>query len=169
MRVSTVTKGLAAGLVLLGAVSVRAASPGFALQDQHGRTHEVRFPQDRVCVLAFADRAGSTQMEGWVRPLYDRYGEAISIRGVAKLAGVPSVLRPALRAIFRKNVGYPVMMDWTGSVSTDYQYEANVANVVVIGPDGRIAHRFNGPASEEALRACFEQIDRLLPVPGSRA
>jgi hypothetical protein len=167
MKVSIVTCGIA-GLALLGAVAVGASAPGFALQDQHGRTHEVRFPLDRVCVLAFADRAGSDQMEGWVRPLYERYRESISIRGVAKLAGVPTILRPALRAIFRKNVAYPVMMDWTGSISREFEYEANVANVVVLGPDGQIEHRFNGPVSEAALLACIEQIDRLLSASEAR-
>jgi hypothetical protein len=168
MRVSIVTCGFA-GLALLGALAAQASAPGFALQDQHGQTHEIRFPQDRVFVLAFADRAGSDQMEGWVRPLYERYRESISIRGVAKLAGVPTILRPALRAIFRKNVVYPVMMDWTGSVSKDFEYVANMANVVVLGPDGRIEHRINGPVSEEALRACFERIDRLLLAPEPHA
>lgn len=169
MRFSTLRLGLAAGAILLATAAARAAAPGFVLQDQHGRTHEVRFPQDRVCVLAFADRAGSEQLEGWVRPLYGRYQEAITIRGVAKLAGVPALLRPALRAIFRKNVEYPVMMDWTGAVSKDFNYEANVANVLVLGPDGRIAFRFNGPVSEAALQACMERIDQLMPPAGNRA
>ncbi len=161
---------LFAGIVRAGAtarVDVRAA--GFELQDQHGRTHQVGFPKERVTVLTFADRAGSDQLEPWVRPLYERYRDAIDIHGVAKVAGVPSPLRPMLRALFRQSLAYPVMMDWTGEVSTSYRYEARVANLVVVSPAGTVAYRFNGPASPEELQRCFAAIDALRPSPGPRA
>ena len=146
----------------------KAPAPGFELHDQYGRLHRVAFPKARVSVLAFADRAGSEQLEGWVRPLYERYRDAIDIHGVARLAGVPPALRGMLRAIFRRSVNYPVMMDWTGAVSTDYGYEARVANVVVLAPDGRVEYRFNGKVSREELTQCFERIDGLLAAPGRR-
>ena len=66
-----------------------APAPGFDLQDQFGKLHQVAFPKARVSVLTLADRAGSEQLEGWVRPLYERYRDTIDIHGVAKLDGVP--------------------------------------------------------------------------------
>ncbi|MBN1270050.1 MAG: hypothetical protein JXB04_10700 [Kiritimatiellae bacterium] len=146
-----------------------APARGFELRDQFGRRHEVAFPGTRVSVLAFADRAGSEQLESWVRPLYERYRDAVDIRGVAKLAGVPAALHPMLRAVFRCRLDYPVMMDWTGKVSADYRYEAGEANVMVLSPDGRIEYRFNGRATPSELKACFARIDELLAAPGPRA
>jgi hypothetical protein len=166
MRFSTVMF-----FVLAAVASARAGAPpaGFELRDQFGTRHQLSFPRDRISVLAFADRAGSEQLEGWVRPLYERYRDTIDIHGVAKLAGVPAALRGMLRAIFRRNLDYPVMMDWTGAVSTNYNYEARVANVVVLSPAGRIEYRFNGKASPAELKQCFERIDGILGTPAPRA
>jgi hypothetical protein len=146
-----------------------APAPDFELRDQYGTLHQVAFPKERVSVLAFADRVGSEQLEGWVRPLYERYRDTIDINGVAKLAGVPAALRGMLRAIFRRNLKYPVMMDWTGAVSADYSCEARVANVVVLSPAGRIEYRFNGKANRAELKQCFERIDGLLGTSAPRA
>ncbi|MBN1269295.1 MAG: hypothetical protein JXB04_06900 [Kiritimatiellae bacterium] len=146
-----------------------APAHGFKLQDQFGRQHQVVFPGARISVLAFADRAGSEQLEDWVRPLYERYRDAIDIRGVAKVAGVPPVLQPVLRALFRRRLDYPVMMDWSGEVSTDYHYHAGEANVMVLSPAGRIAYRFNGRATPAELKACFARIDGLLAASAPRA
>lgn len=148
--------------VLPAVVRADAPAPGFRLKDQYGRRHELVFPAPSVSVLAFADRAGSEQLEGWLRPLYERYGDAIHIRGVARLAGVPGLLQPMLRGLFRRKVDYPVMLDWTGDVSTDYRYEAGEANVLVLSPAGRVVYRFNGRATESELRVCFARIDGLL-------
>lgn len=167
MRLSILSLALAAGLGVAVARADRGA-PGFELQDQFGRLHRVAFPRARVSVFAFADRAGSEQLQGWVSPLYARYGDTIDIRGVAKLAGVPAMLRPVLRGIFRKSLGYPVLLDWTGKVSTNYGYHARVANVLVLSPAGRVTYRFNGQASPEELKACFESIDGLLTRSASR-
>jgi hypothetical protein len=154
-------------LVLCAFAVVRAdaQAPAFELEDQYGKSHKVEFPRPRITVITFADRAGSSQLEGWIRPLYERYLETIDIHGVAKLAGVPRLMRSLLRAIFRKNLTYPVMMDWTGAVSMNYGYEARVANVVVLSPEGRIEYRFNGKAGPEELQKCFARIDALRPTP----
>lgn len=145
-------------------VGARATPPpaGFELQDQYGARHRVAFPRQRISVLVFADREGSEQLESWVRPLYERYRGAIDIHGVAKLAGVPPPLRPVLRAIFRRAVEYPVMMDWTGRVSEEYAYEACRVNLVVVSPAGRVEYRFNGAATPAELDQCFARIDGLL-------
>jgi hypothetical protein len=169
MRPFTALFLLLGNLGAAAAVDTGGQVGGFELEDQHGRRHQVEFPKARVTVLTLADRAGSDQLEGWVRPLYERYRDAIDIHGVAKLAGVPTPLRPMLRALFRKGVDYPVMMDWTGEVSTNCNVEARVANLMVICPAGRVDYRFNGPASPEELRRCFARIDALLSRPGPRA
>ena len=145
--------------------SLRQGIP-FDLQDQYGKQHAFTFPRDHISVLVFADRQGSDQLEKWVRPLYERYVDTLDIRGVAQLRGVPTLMKPLVRALFRQGVSYPVMLDWTGAVSAQYDYEARKANVLILGPDGTILHRVNGEASRNRLVQCFSRIDRYLQIGG---
>lgn len=145
-----------------GATRADIAAVPFALKDQFEELRRVSVPSDRVMVLVFADRVGSEQLEDWVLPLGERYGHRVDIHGVALLDEVPRVLRPVVRAAFKRNVEYPVMLDWTGEISARYAYEAKLANVVVIEPSGRIKHRVHGASSPERLKQFFEQVDALL-------
>lgn len=84
----------------------------FSLKDQFGNSHELKFPREKITVLAFADRSGSDQLEGWIRPLYQRYREKIDIYGVAELSAVPMIARGFVRSVIRKSSNYPIMLDW---------------------------------------------------------
>lgn len=141
---------------------VRGLGSPFELRDQFGQLHTYSFPRDRISVLAFADRKGSDQLEAWIRPLYEKYGEAVDIRGVARLRGVPSFAQGLVRRLFRRHMPWPVLMDWTGNVSEDYAFEARRANLVIVDRDGRIAHRVAGEASAQRLDDFFARVDRLL-------
>jgi hypothetical protein len=136
----------------------------FILLDQYGKHYEITYPQEKVCVLVFADKWGCTQVEGWVRPLYDQYEETIAILGVAQLDGVPSWLRSTLVRIFKKSIKFSVMMDWTGDVCRAYEYTGRKANVVIISRQGAIQHRVKGRASQELIEECCQVIDGLKPV-----
>ncbi len=151
-------------LVVVWSGSARAdiAAAPFALKDQFDEWRCVSVPSERVVVLVFADRVGSEQLEEWVIPLGERYGQRVDIHGVATLDEVPRILRPVVRAAFKLKIGYPVMLDWTGEISGQYAYEALLANVVVIEPSGRITHRVHGASSPERLKQFFEQVDALL-------
>lgn len=167
MRISTGHFLRRAALAGAWAAAAGAAAPErwsaeFTLSDQFGRERTLTAAADRIRVLALADRAGSDQVEGWIAPLVERYTEAIEIHGVALLDSVPRALRPAVRALFRRGSPHPILLDWTGDVARSFDYRASQVNVVVLAPDGRIVHRFNGPATAEALAECFARIDVLL-------
>lgn len=157
-------------LALFAGTWVRANPPstGFELQDQFGTQHQITFPQNRISVLLFADREGSQQLEGWVKPLYERYRDAIDIQGVARLVGVPPPLRPVIRAIFRRLFAHPVMMDWTGHVSDHFAFESGRVNLLVISPAGQTEYRINGPATPALLEQCYARIDTLLGASATR-
>jgi hypothetical protein len=55
----------------------------FKLRDQFGKTLQYLFPKERVSVLTSGDRKGSSQIEGWVRPVYERYRDRVDLHGVA--------------------------------------------------------------------------------------
>lgn len=165
--VSLWTVGALAGLFPADALAMNTPKP-FRLQDQFNQWHELAFPRPRVVVLALADRKGSEQLDGWIVPLAERYKDTLDIHGIARVAGVPTPLQPALRAAFRRKLKRPVMLDWTGGVSDDFDYQEKRANLVVLAPQGEVAFRFNGPATPEALDRCFEAIDRLLGASAPR-
>jgi hypothetical protein len=144
------------------ATSNPARAPEFELKDQYGQALAYRFPARQVSVLIFGDREGAGQIEGWVRPLYERYGERVSIRGVAVLSSVPAFMRPVVRGIFKSRVKYPVLLDWRGDVTKSYGYESKRANVFVIGTDGAIILKLVGAASGEGLRQVQARLDGLL-------
>ena len=144
------------------------AAAAFELQDQFGASHAVRFPRAAVSVVMLADREGSEQLEAWIRPLCTRYPNGgVDLLGVARLDAVPRALRPLVRALFRRNSAYPVMMDWTGDVTEAYDGAEGRATLVVIDRAGRIQHRVDGPANERALEDCCRRIDDLLVAPAA--
>lgn len=134
----------------------------FSLKDQFGNSHELKFPREKITVLAFADRSGSEQLERWIRPLYQRYREKIDIYGVAELSAVPMIARGFVRSIIRKSSNYPIMLDWEGKVSSDYKYEAGKANIYIIDEKGRIQLKKVGAVNDKDLNDLFSKIDYLL-------
>lgn len=134
----------------------------FTLQDQHRVTHRYQFPRPKISVLIFADYAGSSQLENWIRPIYDRYQDTIAIDGVAELSSVPKLIRGMVRIAFRKRITWPVMLDWAGTVSTDYHYQKGEANLFFIAPNGRILVKVIGAINDAKLQRVQSTIDRQL-------
>jgi peroxiredoxin len=162
-----------AGAAVLLVLSMLAAAPraqavgveramDFELRDQFGKPLAYRFPKERVSVLVFGDRKGSEQVEGWVRPVYERYADRVDLHGVAVLTSVPSLFHGYARRQFRKQVKYPVLLDFKGDVSKGYGYEGDKANVFVIARDGTVAYRASGAATPDGLERLYAEVDRLL-------
>src|SRR4051794_6077828 len=80
--------------------------PDFELKDQHNVTRTYQFPRDKISLLTVADRKGSDQIEAWVRPIKQRYGNRIDIDGVADMSTVPTGLRTLVRNAFKDQLTY---------------------------------------------------------------
>ena len=87
-------------LVSTNAVKVR----DFVLSDQYKRKLPQSFPKEKISIFALADRKGSDQLENWITPFYERYEDRVDICGLANMKGLPKMLRPMLRAIFKKTI-----------------------------------------------------------------
>lgn len=148
--------------LVMSAVAANTRAPEFELRDQYGNAQAYRFPTTKVNVFIFGDRKGSGQIEAWVRPLFDRYQERINIKGIAALSSVPSLARGMVTRIFKSQVKYPVLLDWTGGVTQSYGYEAGKANVFVVSPSGEILLRLNGAATQQGLEQVKAQVSRAL-------
>lgn len=152
--------GLRSSVVL--SVAADAMASAFELKDQYNTSYDYKFPKSKVSVLAFGDRKGSKQIEGWILPLHERYGNRVDIHGIAELSAVPSLARGVARRIIKREVKYPVMLDWEGTVSRSYGFKSGQANIIVIDRNGRIILKMTGAANSFGLNQIYSQIDRQL-------
>ncbi|MDH3600630.1 MAG: hypothetical protein OEU26_13430 [Candidatus Tectomicrobia bacterium] len=139
-----------------------AKATAFTLKDQFKKEHRYHFPRPRASVLIFADRAGAEQLKDWVRPIYARYQDRVSLDGVADLSKVPRFARSMVRAFFRGQLDYPVMLDWSGEVTANYDYQPGEANLFVIDADGRIVFKVIGGVNPTKLQRVFAALGELL-------
>lgn len=132
----------------------------FELTDQEAKPRRYRFPKTKVTVITVADRKGSEQLAPWIQRLHNRYGTRIDIDGLADVSMIAKPFHSMFRAAFRKQLAYPVMLDWEGSVVKQFGYAKGVANIYVIDRSGRILRQVIGPLSDEGLRDLTTEIDR---------
>jgi hypothetical protein len=135
----------------------------FELRDQYETPHRISFPAIHVTLMTVADRKGSGQIDGWIGPIKERYGDRIAIEGVADMSSVPAPLRSFVRERFKKSRAYPVMLDWDGPVVRSFGYHKDEANLFVIDRQGRIKFHVFGATNPVALRQVFAAIDLALP------
>ena len=67
-----------------------------------------------------------------------------------------------VREAFRKQLTYPVLLDWKGAVVKEFGYTKGVANVYLIDRDGRILKHVTGPVADATARDLFRDVDRAL-------
>src|ERR1700683_1192160 len=98
-------------LLLLTTVFIASGAPtnsvpvlaSFELRDQYDNPHNISFPATNVTLMTVADRKGSEQIDGWIAPVKERYGERIAIEGIADVSTVPRLLRSMVRKQFKKD------------------------------------------------------------------
>lgn len=124
-------------------------APEFTLEDQYRESHTIEYPTDKASIFVLADKEGSKQVEAWIRAVYDKFHDRVNIRGIALLKGVPSALRPTVRYLFKKQVDYPVLLDWEGKVTESFAFKPGLACVFVVNADGSITLAEYGRAEEK--------------------
>jgi hypothetical protein len=134
----------------------------FTLEDQFGKDISIKFPSDKVAILIFGDRKGAEQIEGWVRPIYNKYSDQVYIFGIAELSVVPWAIRPIVRTTIRSKTKNPVLLDWSGKVSKSYGYEKGKANVFIVGKNGSIVGVKRGVVSNGGLNEVYQVINSAL-------
>lgn len=159
------------GLLLVGLVLTGQAAPSkisdFELRDQHGRSRQYSFPKSKVTVMTIADQGGSEQLEPWIWHVHGRFGNRIDIDGVADVSQVPGPLRGIVRAVFRNQLSYSILLDWNGAVVRQFAYEKGSANVYVIDKDGHVKKHLSGPATGSMLNDLERAVH--IAISGGRA
>lgn len=136
-------------------------APEFTLSDQFKKRSEHRFPKDKWSVFFVAGRKGSDQIKDWATAIHERYQEEVEQVGIADVSGVPGPMQGVIRAVFRNTLDYPVLMDWEGSVSKNWGYEAGKVRVFVVSPEGDIIFSVDGEMNEKNKARLFEALPKL--------
>jgi hypothetical protein len=154
--------GLSVALVA-GAGGLTNAPARIELPDQFEQTQRLAFPNTNITVLTLADRKGSEQISGWVEPVAKRFGKRVDVQGIADVSAVPRLLRGTVRAVFRKEQSYPVMMDWSGKEVAKFAPKENVTTVLLIDGQGKILRRYEGAAKKPDVEELCKLIQEMLP------
>lgn len=133
----------------------------FALEDLKGKSLTFAFPTAKAIVFAFADQDGASQLEPWIKPLYDRYGDKIEIHGVAMLSNVPAFARGIARSVIAALGNYPILLDWQGDVSKRLGVQPKQANLFIVNQQGEVVASQTGKASLEKLKVLAQKLDQL--------
>jgi hypothetical protein len=149
-----------------GRVQPGFQAPDFCLEDQQGRQFTLSLQKGRILVLLAGDRAGSELNHAWGRALAQRYGQAITIIGIADTRGVPFFLKDRVRKSFRKEK-VRMLLDWEGRAFETYAFLPGTANVVVVDRNGIIRDLHAGGPGNGAGERIMRAIAGM--VRGSRA
>ena len=124
--------------------------------------HKFSFPRTNLLVLTIADKLGHEQVDGWVMPLKERFGERIAIAGIADVRGVPGLWHSSIREKFQKLRSHPVMLDWDGQVIQLLPVEKHCATVYVLSLSGLVLFQTSGDVKTGSLSALLAAVERGL-------
>jgi hypothetical protein len=118
----------------------------FELIDQFDRVHRQAEFAERIVVLIGGDKGGSDYTEIWGDALHaalenDPGFERVAFLPVADLKGVPFFLKGFVRGQFPEETEKWALMDWDGLFGESYDFVPGWTNILLFGPEGRLAHR----------------------------
>ncbi len=131
------------------------------LPDQHDKRHVIAFPAGHVTVISLSDRHGREQAGEWI-PALRAYRHRVAIHGIADAKGTPAFMRSGILKRIREAHEEPLLIDWSGEVSESIGYRPRVANLLILGRDGSVLHRAEGPPSERNLEMFLAVLDHSL-------
>jgi GT2 family glycosyltransferase len=157
------------GLALFLSVATLVAAPAplrrcpdLLLEDQFAVAREWRFPRTKPLLLVVANRSGTSDIRGWVKPVRDAFGDQIDILGLADVRGIPDPFKPAIRAMIRAGVSWPVLMDWTGENTARLLQPDSSIEVLAIRESGEILLRMPGKPSPQSLDTLKARLGTLV-------
>jgi hypothetical protein len=147
-----------------------ARLPSLGLHDQHGRRLELDELRGQIVVLVYGTRARVDEHVAWGRRLDAAVRErgaaappgprSVRILAIAQMGGVPTVLRPLVRAAVRDRIpaDFSLWLDWEDEMSTRFGVEPEQSTVVVGDRHGRVRLVTAGPPTEAALEQVLEVV-----------
>ncbi len=142
-----------------GGQLINSRAPEFSLQDQYDRPATLRQLEGRVVVLIASDRDVMAQSRRWGKIISDRYGDTVSLFGIADARGIPFFMKSKIKNDFKKD-GISILLDWNGVVSIAYGLAEKVSNIILIDKNDYIKYIYSGEVTQGAIESLFTEIDR---------
>jgi len=147
---------LAPTLADLSAAEPRQAL-SFDLEDQFGDLHSTADVEGRPVIVIGSDRAGRRESQIWAQTVGSLMETDAELQGraeilrIADLRGVPAFLKGSVRKQLRRGLETPLLLDWDGQVVGIYDFQPEIANVVLLNRDGAVVLRIESrePQKEE--------------------
>jgi hypothetical protein len=164
---STIRRAVLAAVAAAFFASSAAAAPSApaasVLEDQYGRSVELRIGEGRpVVVIASNVRDAAEQIAAWSEALAGLPAE-VEVYRIADLKALPFfVPRGAVAKDLKdKHPDMPLLLDWKGDVSARLKAPKKTTSVLVFGPDGTEAGRVAGTAGLSGAYTVKEIVARL--------
>lgn len=158
------TAGATAGATAVVNALGLPRAPDFSVESTAGRTRRLRDYLGRVVIIIYEDRDSNQQNNPLKEALAARarredLSRDVSLVAVANLSAYDfwparGYARDAVIEIAQQ-MGYELMIDWTGAMSTAYRFRPGRSHVMVLSRDGRVLFRHAGPMSSEARESFF--------------
>jgi predicted transcriptional regulator len=149
-------------------------APEFTLESTAGRTRHLRDYLGRVVIIIYEDRDSNQQNNPLKESLAARARSEdltrdVSLVAVANLSPYDfwparGYARDAVVEIARQ-MGYEIMIDWSGAMSTAYRFRPGSSHVMVLSRDGRVLFRHAGSMSARTREAFFELLTQAARAP----
>lgn len=112
----------------------------FELRDQFKVEYTENSWPNSVLIFLGSNKAGNVYNHIWAKAIEDSTSvifpeSEIKQIGIANLRGLPFFLKGFIRGKFPKDKNVRILMDWGGSFSKAYNFEANQCNILIF--DGK--------------------------------
>lgn len=168
-RVRVLTQALALVLLSPTLVSLSAADRTealrFELEDQFGDLHSAADFEGRPVILIGSDRAGRQESQIWAQTVGNLLETDAGLLGraeilrIADLRGVPRFVKGTVTKQLRRGLETSLLLDWDGQVVGFYEFQPEIANVVLLNRDGAVVLRIE---SGEPQREELEDLKRAM-------
>jgi hypothetical protein len=155
-------------LLVLGMISTLACcaeevapTPRIVLQDQFDKTHQVTFPTSKPVFVAIADQDAAKPMKLWIEASKQQFGTNVTYIGVADVRKVPAFLRSFIRKKFKEAYSYPVLLDWSGTLTQAFNAKSGVPNIYLLSRDGKNLATEVGEVTEKKLQRIGSALNEL--------
>ena len=139
-------------------IPLNTKAPDFLLKDQHGRTFNLRELEGQLVVIIARNKKGESQNHLWNIKIREKYGDRITILGVADLRSVPFFMKDKIKENFKKYKN-SILLDWDGKVADAYGFNENISNIILIDKKGYIRFIYSGNITEKAVDSLFRAIN----------
>ncbi|MGN6385392.1 MAG: TlpA family protein disulfide reductase [Verrucomicrobiota bacterium] len=138
-----------------------APSPRIVLQDQFDKTRQLTFPASKPVFVAIADQDAAKPMKLWIEASKQQFGTNVTYIGVADVRKVPAFLRSFIRKKFKEAYSYPVLLDWSGTLTQAFNAKSGVPNIYLLSRDGKNLANEVGAVTQEKLQRIGSALNEL--------